>query len=131
MARELAPFRACLNKAISDARPQSNEVALTIAQTSCADVAATVRLKIAEVHKSFFDPPRLHMVTPKNSYGAITMARLKAYWDFTRRAEALPGATKADCLDHALYRQHHSAPSYNCHKTRTEKSSGHTNLSRD
>ena len=67
MSRELAPFRACLNKAISDARPPSNEAALTIAQTSCADVASTVRLKIAEVHKRFFDTPRLRTVTPRKS----------------------------------------------------------------
>lgn len=56
-ARELAPLQACLNQAISDARPQSNEVAMTIAQTSCADAASAVRLKIAEVHKRFYDPP--------------------------------------------------------------------------
>jgi hypothetical protein len=84
MSRELAPFRACLNKAISDARPPSNEAALTIAQTSCADVASTVRLKIAEVHKRFFDtPPPSYGDPEKVLDGAITMTRLKAYWDFT------------------------------------------------
>ena len=84
MNRELAPFRACLNKAISDARPQSNEAALAIAQTSCADVAATVRLKIAEVHKSFLNSPPPSYGDPEKLFdGAITMVRLKAYWDFT------------------------------------------------
>jgi hypothetical protein len=84
MTRELAPFLACLNKATSDARPQSNEAALTIAQTSCTDVAATVRLKIAEVHKRFFDPPPPSYGDPEKLFdGTITMTRLKAYWDFT------------------------------------------------
>ena len=84
MTRELAPFRACLSKAISDAKPPSNEAALTIAQTSCADVAATVRLKIAEVHKRFLDPPPPSYGAPEKLFdGAITMTRLKAYWDFT------------------------------------------------
>lgn len=83
-ARELAPLQACLNKAISDAKPQSNEAAMPIAQTSCADVASAVRLKIAEVHKRFYDPPPAGYGDPEKVLdGAITMTRLKAYWDFT------------------------------------------------
>lgn len=83
-ARELAPLQACLNKAISDASPPSNEAAMTIAQTSCADVAAAVRLKIAEVHKRFYDPPPPGYGDPEKALdGAINMARIKAYWHFT------------------------------------------------
>ena len=84
VAGELAPLQACLNQAISDANPQSNEAAMTIARTSCTDVATTVRLKIAEVHKRFYDPPPPGYGDPEKVLdGSINMARIKAYWDFT------------------------------------------------
>jgi len=83
-AHELAPLQACLSKAITDAKPSSDDAALAIAQTACADEAATARLKMidANARHSGSTPPS-YGDPVKAIDGAILVTRTNAYWDFT------------------------------------------------
>jgi hypothetical protein len=81
LTEQTAPLRDCLKKEMAAA--QSNEMASAIAQNACADVSAALQPKLIETVRSLLDPVPPAIDSEKLADGAIKMARIAVYFDFT------------------------------------------------
>jgi hypothetical protein len=94
MAEQILPLRDCLKKEIDNVRPGSNEEAQSIARTACAEVASTVRAKLIEATKALYDPLPPAIEPDKIADGALQLARIQAYWEFTGGLKAYKESIK-------------------------------------
>ena len=89
IGEQILPLRDCLKNEIANVKPASNQEAQLIARTACAEVASTVRLSIIETTKALLNPLPPTIDLDQMADGALQMARIGAYFDFTGELKAV------------------------------------------
>lgn len=91
-----APMRICLRKEVGKAT--SNEEASAIAERSCADVQASLKLQMLDTVMSM-SPPQVSKDAEYLVDGAIRMARMHAYFNYTGELKRLQDDARKRALE--------------------------------